>query len=310
MKLRGNKHWELLTDNEKPCDCGRTTRIAMLGIGEKNKGILLCKRCALHWNEAEKRIGDEIKALLILIRGHLISFAVIFTLIVACNVFLISCFNNQEHKNSVAILTEWAYPKVDQRVSKFQVQRTVEAHRKHSKMPEHTLAVVMAESRFFPGATNNICKDAWGQGQVRWTVWKDVLMEQGIIENDERDLFDIEVSAQAMSYILNHYLGLIPDDLRTPGVKIVYALEMYVGDREGKAVMKELVRRNGKLSDDELKKIIAQLTYPTEVLAYVGEMSALRRDTNIIKQVRAWVGALLYKEKEGKAEEGDPANVG
>lgn len=314
MQLRGNKYWELLTDNEKECDqCGRTRRVSMRGLSGENKGVILCKRCTSRWGEAERRIWDEICVWGRFIRGRLISIGVILVVLLSLNVMVIGNLQQKAHKNNVDILTEWAYPKVNTRVSKQQVRKTVEAHFQYSPMPEHTLAIVMAESRFLPSAINTVTQnkeskeymDVMGQGQVRKTVWEERLRELGIIENDARDLFDITVSAKAVSYILGHYFELLPNDLRAPGVKVVHALTMYNGHSAGKKAMRELVDRNERLTNKELKNILEGLDYPMEVLAYVGEMSALRQDTNLIKQTLAWIMAPLHKEKkqEGVGEQ-------
>lgn len=296
MKLRGNKYWELLKDNTEPCSgCQSITPTAMRGKTEKNHDKILCSRCVVSYGEEEKENLAKIKAILKFIRHHLISISLIFVVIVAADIGIIDHFIEKNKTNTVRVITDWAYPKVNMRVSRVQVEKTVRAHYQYSTKPKHTLAIVMAESRFFPGATNDKCKDAWGGGQVRWKVWKEQLMDAGIIQTDERDLFDIEVTARAVSYVLDHYMSLLPNDLRTPGLKITYALTMYVGDMQGKKIVSGLAKRNKKLNNSEVRSIIEKLDYPVEVLAYVGEMSALQPDTNVLQQIGEWMGTLFKK---------------
>lgn len=183
--------------------------------------------------------------------------------------------------DAVQSLTAWAYPKADKRMSRTQVEETVRAHLENSDRPEHTLAICMAESRLFAGATNPKLEDVTGGGQVRTTVWgtrskSKALVKAGIIK-DDRDLFDPVVTARAVSFILNRYLSLLPDDLRTPGIRITYALTMYNGHAQGKAVMKDLADRNTKLTNKELNSLLSKLDYPVEVLAYTGEILAVRQ---------------------------------
>ncbi len=277
MKLRNNKQWDLLTNNTQPCtQCEKVAEIAMRGKTEKNKKELLCKRCALQRGDLQRQIMTSWSGLMTFVRGHLTSLSVILILNIVITGSVAYLVTHRRYTNNVRALTEWAYPKASPLLSKNQVEIQVRAHLNNSTRPEHTLAMLMAEGRMRAEIVGEKYKGMIGGGQVSWSWWGKKLIAAGICK-EQRDLFDPVVMAKAMSFILDQYLALLPKDLKVPGIRLTYALTMYVGQSEGKAVLKDLADRNQRLTNDELRAIISKLPYPVEVLAYTGEILEIQR---------------------------------
>lgn len=98
--------------------------------------------------------------------------------------------------------------------------------------PKLLLAMIKVESNFNPNACSK--KNALGLMQIRPQVWKEKLIEEGIIET-ENDLLDIEKNIKAGSYILTHY--------QSKSKTLKQALGKYNGDKSNKywkKVMKEM----------------------------------------------------------------------
>jgi hypothetical protein len=294
MKLRSGKHWGLIIDNTAPCtDCDKVTAIAMRGNTAQNERELLCKACALRRGDMERQILTSLKVLLRYVRGHLTSLIVILILNIVITAGIATFIIHRSYNQDVELITEWAYPKASPLLSKSKVRYQVEAHKQYSKRWEHTLAILMAEGRFRSEIVGEKYEGMIGGGQISWFWWGKKLIEAGIC-TEKRDLFDPVVTARAMSFILDHYLSLLPTDLRVPGIRLTYALTMYVGHAEGKIVLKGLSDRNTSLSNDELREIISKLSYPVEVLAYAGEILEVERNgRKIISQGRPYISPIL-----------------
>lgn len=277
MRLRTGKHWELLLDNDKSCtDCDKVTATAMRGKTEANKRELLCKGCALRRGDVERQILTSFKALMRYVRGHLTSLIVIMTLNIVLSAGITLGISHERYTRNVRVITEWAYPKADRRLSRNQVEEIIRAHLDYSKKKEHTLAICMAEGRLLPYIEGAKYQIMTGGGQINWDVWGKKLIAAGIVK-EKRDLFDPKATAKAVSFILEEYLALLPPDLQVPGIRLTYALTLYVGDATGQAVMRGIAARNQKLSNDALRAIMSKLSYPVEVLAYVGEILEIER---------------------------------
>lgn len=277
MKLRNNKQWDLLANNTQPCtQCEKVTETAMRGKTLTNKKELLCKRCSLQRGDLQRQIMTSWSGLLTFVRGHLTSLLVILILNIVITGSIAYFVTHRHYTNNVRSLAEWAYPKASPLLSRNQVEIQVRAHLDNSSRPEHTLAILMAEGRFMSEIVGAKYKGMIGGGQVSWFWWGKKLVAAKICK-EQRDLFDPVVTAKAMSFILDQYLALLPKDLKIPGIRLTYALTMYVGQSEGKLVLKSLADKNQRLTNDELRAIISKLPYPVEVLAYTGEILEIQR---------------------------------
>jgi hypothetical protein len=90
------------------------------------------------------------------------------------------------------------------------------------------LAVMELESGgFCPWAVST--KDAIGLGQIHWPAHGKQLIEKKIIK-ERRDLFNIDSNALISS-------GILEDALIKSNLKVVKALESYLGGQDGKYVL-------------------------------------------------------------------------
>ena len=72
-------------------------------------------------------------------------------------------------------------------------------------------AIIQVESSGNPKAISN--KGAYGLMQIRWSVWKDELKEQGIAK-ERKDLFNPRINIEAGRYILAHYMDKHDNNLK------------------------------------------------------------------------------------------------
>ncbi len=126
------------------------------------------------------------------------------------------------------ILAKWIYEHSD-RISMADCKQIARVSIKEGKALL-LIAVMSAESEFVRSATSN--KNAVGLTQVMWSVWGPTLQKVGIA-SEKRDLYDIEPSIRAGSYVLNECLRQTAGDLPR-------ALERYLGGRSDGYVTKIL----------------------------------------------------------------------
>ena len=116
------------------------------------------------------------------------------------------------------------------------VQEDREAAAKQQQIIDDDLvnAIIQVESSGNPKAVSN--KGAYGLMQIRWSIWKDELREQGIAK-EKKDLFNSQTNIKAGRYILAHYMEKHDNNLKA-------ALNSYSGGakRYYEKVMEEVER--------------------------------------------------------------------